>query len=154
MRRLAALSPRSRLAVALVLALVLGAVLVEAATLPHVHAGSAPGLYNHDHDLTLIARLAGDASPPPRRPPSARAPPRAPRRTPSPPHRVVRLRARPRRAAGPCRPRPIRRPGEGSMRRLIALMCIAAVVLASTPARAQQADAVRREIDDLRRQLA
>jgi hypothetical protein len=40
------------------------------------------------------------------------------------------------------------------MRRLIALMCIAAVVLASTPARAQQADAVRREIDELRRQLA
>jgi hypothetical protein len=61
MRRLAALSPRSRLAVALVLALVVGAVLVEAATLPHVHAGSAPGLYDHDHDLALMARLAGDA---------------------------------------------------------------------------------------------
>ncbi len=60
MRRLALLLRRSRLAAGLVLVFVLGTLLVEAATLPHVHTGGAPGFYNHDHDLTLMARLSGE----------------------------------------------------------------------------------------------
>jgi hypothetical protein len=40
-----------------VLPLLLGvvALLLAGASLPHTHAGSSPGLWNADHDLTLMA---------------------------------------------------------------------------------------------------
>jgi len=47
---------RRRLAV-LVLALV--ALLLRDGSLSHQHFGTAPGLYNHDHDLSTLATVAG-----------------------------------------------------------------------------------------------
>ena len=35
--------------------------LLQGACLPHTHAGVGPGLYNQDHDLTLLATLHGAA---------------------------------------------------------------------------------------------
>jgi hypothetical protein len=49
-------SPLSVLLLAAVLA-----VLVQGAVLPHTHAGVGPGLYNQDHDLSLLATLHGAA---------------------------------------------------------------------------------------------
>ena len=41
--------------------LVLGlvALLLRDGSLPHQHVGTSPGLYNHDHDLSTLAALAG-----------------------------------------------------------------------------------------------
>ena len=41
----------------LVLALV--ALLLRDGSLPHQHLGASPGLYNHDHDLSTLATVAG-----------------------------------------------------------------------------------------------
>ena len=49
-------SPLSALLLAAVLA-----VLLQGAVLPHTHAGVGPGLYNQDHDLSLLATLHGAA---------------------------------------------------------------------------------------------
>lgn len=51
---------RRRLAV-LVLAFV--ALVLRDSSLPHQHAGIAPGLYNHDHDLCTLATVAGGLVP-------------------------------------------------------------------------------------------
>jgi hypothetical protein len=51
-----------------VLAFAAGAMLLQHASLPHVHSTSAPGLYNSDHDLTLLATLGGGAPMPDRSP--------------------------------------------------------------------------------------
>lgn len=51
---------RRRLAV-LVLAFV--ALVLRDSSLPHQHAGLAPGLYNHDHDLCTLATVAGGLVP-------------------------------------------------------------------------------------------
>ena len=37
------------------------ALLLQGACLPHTHAGVGPGLYNQDHDLSLLATLHGAA---------------------------------------------------------------------------------------------
>jgi hypothetical protein len=65
LRRLAGISAVFLLAPALV------AMLVSAASLPHVHGGPGPGFFNQDHDLSTLAGLSGaalvpDASPPAR----------------------------------------------------------------------------------------
>ena len=39
------------------------AMLLQAGSIPHLHAGSGYGLYNADHDLTLLASLAATACP-------------------------------------------------------------------------------------------
>ena len=46
-----------------VLPLLLGvvALLLAGASLPHTHAGSSPGLWNADHDLTLMAAFGTHA---------------------------------------------------------------------------------------------
>ena len=46
-----------------VLPLVLGvvALLLAGASLPHTHAGSIPGIWNADHDLTLMAAFGTHA---------------------------------------------------------------------------------------------
>ena len=49
-------SPLSVLLLAAVVAL-----LLQGACLPHTHTGVGPGLYNQDHDLTLLATLHGAA---------------------------------------------------------------------------------------------
>jgi len=41
----------------LLLLLAASAVLLQGASLPHTHAVARPGLYNHDHDLVLLATL-------------------------------------------------------------------------------------------------
>jgi hypothetical protein len=51
-------APFRRLA-AVVLLVALGALLLQGAGLPHTHAGI--GLYNQEHDLTLLATLHGAA---------------------------------------------------------------------------------------------
>jgi hypothetical protein len=49
--------------IALLLLAVLGvlAVLAQGASLPHTHEVSAPGLYNEEHDLSLLATRGADA---------------------------------------------------------------------------------------------
>jgi hypothetical protein len=49
-------SPLSVVLLAAVLAL-----LLQGACLPHTHTGVGPGLYNQDHDLSLLAILHGAA---------------------------------------------------------------------------------------------
>jgi hypothetical protein len=51
----------ARPAAALILAPALLAMLVSAASIPHIHAGPAPGLFNQDHDLSSLAGLSGAA---------------------------------------------------------------------------------------------
>jgi hypothetical protein len=47
---------RSRtLITSVVLALCFGAMVLDGASLPHLHAKTSPGLYNQEHDLTLLA---------------------------------------------------------------------------------------------------
>ncbi|HVG80040.1 MAG TPA: hypothetical protein VNF03_17965 [Patescibacteria group bacterium] len=41
----------------LLLLAALTAVVLQGACLPHTHAGVGPGLYNQDHDLSLLATL-------------------------------------------------------------------------------------------------
>lgn len=48
-------------AAVLLLAAALVAMLVSAASLPHVHGGPEPGFFNQDHDLSLLAGLSGAA---------------------------------------------------------------------------------------------
>jgi len=46
------------------LLLALVALLLAGASVPHLHAGSESGLWNHDHDLTLMAALGNHACQP------------------------------------------------------------------------------------------
>ena len=39
------------------------AMLLAGASLPHTHAGSSPGIWNADHDLTLMAAFGTHACP-------------------------------------------------------------------------------------------
>lgn len=50
-----------------VFALSVGALLLQGGSLPHLH--DRPGVYNHDHDLTLLATLGGGAPLPDGAPP-------------------------------------------------------------------------------------
>ena len=43
------------------LLLAVGAMLLAGASLPHTHAGSTPGIWNADHDLTLMAAFGTHA---------------------------------------------------------------------------------------------
>ena len=45
----------------LLLLLAAAALLLQGAGVPHAHAASAPGFYNQDHDLVLLATLHGAA---------------------------------------------------------------------------------------------
>ena len=47
-----------RLTIALLLVLACAGMIAQAASLPHVHRAYEPGLYNEEHDLTLLAALA------------------------------------------------------------------------------------------------
>jgi hypothetical protein len=51
--------PASLLLSAVLLAV--AALLLQGALLPHTHAGVGSGVYNQDHDLTLLATLHGAA---------------------------------------------------------------------------------------------
>ena len=62
--------PRARLTLALLLLLAAAAMVAQLGSLPHLHAGAKAGIYNAEHDLTLLAALAGhgltpDATPAP-----------------------------------------------------------------------------------------
>jgi hypothetical protein len=48
-------------AAVLLLAPALVAMLVSAASLPHVHGGPEPGFFNQDHDLSTLAGSSGTA---------------------------------------------------------------------------------------------
>jgi hypothetical protein len=43
------------------LLLTVAALVLQGASVPHTHAASSPGFYNHDHDLMLLAALHGAA---------------------------------------------------------------------------------------------
>jgi hypothetical protein len=45
------------------LLLALLALLLRDASLPHQHVSASPGLYNHDHDLSALATVAGGLVP-------------------------------------------------------------------------------------------
>jgi hypothetical protein len=49
----------ARTVAALLLLVAAMAMVVQAGSLPHLHAGGGAGLYNAEHDLTLLATLAG-----------------------------------------------------------------------------------------------
>jgi hypothetical protein len=49
----------ARTVAALLLLVAAMAMVAQAGSLPHLHAGGEAGLYNADHDLTLLATLAG-----------------------------------------------------------------------------------------------
>jgi hypothetical protein len=51
--------PRLTIAALLVLAGI--GMLAQASSLPHVHKAYEPGIYNEEHDLTLLAALAAQA---------------------------------------------------------------------------------------------
>ncbi len=55
--------PASRLAIALLVLLAAAGMLVQAASVPHAHTGAHAGLFNQEHDLTLLAGLAGQGLP-------------------------------------------------------------------------------------------
>jgi hypothetical protein len=48
-------------AAVLLLAPALVAMVVSAASVPHLHVGSTPGFYNQEHDLSALAFLSGAA---------------------------------------------------------------------------------------------
>jgi hypothetical protein len=48
-------------AAVLLLAPALVAMVVSAASVPHLHVGSTPGFYNQEHDLSALATLSGAA---------------------------------------------------------------------------------------------
>jgi hypothetical protein len=56
MRRLA-----TRLTIALLLVLSCAGMVAQAGSVPHVHQAYDPGLYNAEHDLTLLAAMAASA---------------------------------------------------------------------------------------------
>lgn len=49
----------SRLTLLSLLVLATAGMVLQAGSVPHVHAGSHAGIYNQEHDLTLLASLAG-----------------------------------------------------------------------------------------------
>jgi hypothetical protein len=48
----------SRLMLAVLLVLAATGMVLQAGSVPHLHAGTEPGIYNEEHDLTLLAGLA------------------------------------------------------------------------------------------------
>ena len=64
---LVAVMPRARIArptsspLSVLLLAAVFALLLQGSCLPHTHAGVGPGLYNQDHDLSLLATLHGAA---------------------------------------------------------------------------------------------
>jgi hypothetical protein len=52
----------ARSPLALLLLAAVAAVVAQGGSVPHTHAGIGPGLYNHDHDLSLLATLHGAAT--------------------------------------------------------------------------------------------
>ena len=55
--------PASRLAIVALVLLIAAAMGLQGGSLPHLHAGIESGLYNAEHDLTLLAALAGSGLP-------------------------------------------------------------------------------------------
>ena len=51
--------PASRLAIAVLVLLAAAAMVLQVGSVPHLHRGAEAGIYNQEHDLTLLAGLAG-----------------------------------------------------------------------------------------------
>ena len=51
----------SRLTIALLLVLACAGMIAQAGSLPHLHKAHEPGIYNEEHDLSLLAALAAQA---------------------------------------------------------------------------------------------
>lgn len=56
------LRPIARSPLGLLLLVAVAAVVVQGGSVPHTHAGIAPGFYNQDHDGSLLATLHGMAT--------------------------------------------------------------------------------------------
>jgi hypothetical protein len=52
---------RSCRVLGLLLLLAVAGLVLQGASVPHTHAASSPGFYNHDHDLVLLAALHSGA---------------------------------------------------------------------------------------------
>lgn len=50
-----------RLTIAALLVLATAGMVLQAGSVPHLHQASAPGIYNEEHDLTLLAGFAAQA---------------------------------------------------------------------------------------------
>lgn len=55
--------PVSRILPGVLVLLIAAAIGLQGGSAPHLHTGSQPGLYNAEHDLTLLATLAGSGLP-------------------------------------------------------------------------------------------
>jgi hypothetical protein len=55
--------PAARLAINVLVLLIAVAMGLQGASLPHLHMGAELGLYNAEHDLTLLATVAGSGLP-------------------------------------------------------------------------------------------
>ena len=53
----------ARLTLGVLVILAVTGMVVQAGSLPHVHEGDGAGFYNEEHDLTLLAGLAGQVIP-------------------------------------------------------------------------------------------
>jgi hypothetical protein len=53
----------SRLTFAVLIILAVSGMVLQTSSLPHVHEGAGAGFYNEEHDLTLLAGLAGHVIP-------------------------------------------------------------------------------------------
>jgi len=51
----------SRLAIVTLLVLACAGMLAQTGSVPHLHQAHEPGIYNEEHDLTLLAALAAQA---------------------------------------------------------------------------------------------
>ncbi|HEV8143308.1 MAG TPA: hypothetical protein VGQ77_10640 [Methylomirabilota bacterium] len=53
----------ARLTLGVLVILAVTGMVLQAGSLPHVHEGDGAGFYNEEHDLTLLAGLAGQVIP-------------------------------------------------------------------------------------------
>lgn len=53
----------ARLTLGVLVILAVTGMVLQAGSLPHVHKGDGAGFYNEEHDLTLLAGLAGQVIP-------------------------------------------------------------------------------------------
>ena len=53
----------SRATLLVVMVLAMAGLVLQAGSVPHLHAGQQAGLYNQEHDLTLLAGLASQGIP-------------------------------------------------------------------------------------------
>ena len=65
--------PAAPLSFAVLVLLAVAAMILQTGSVPHLHGGAQAGIYNQEHDLTLLAGLAGHGLPTDATPATGRA---------------------------------------------------------------------------------